>query len=73
MSVTFPSFPPPLPLSFLSEAIPPEVYRKKPMCMSQFNMYQKVRIPLPGMDRSQQTPIHQARHVLVMRNGHVSV
>ena len=61
------SFPP------LSEAVPPDVYRKKPMCMSQYNMFQKCRIPRPEMDESQQTPIDQARHVLVVRNGHVSV
>ena len=57
----------------LSEAVPPEVYQKKPMCMSQYNMFQKCRIPRPEMDESQQTPIDQARHVLVVRNGHVSV
>ena len=61
------SFPP------LSEAVPPEVFRKKPMCMSQYDLFQKCRIPRPEMDESQQTPIDQARHVLVVRNGHVSV
>ena len=43
------------------------------MCMSQYDLFQKCRIPRPEMDESQQTPIDQARHVLVVRNGHVSV
>ena len=56
-----------------SEAVPPDVYRKKPMCMSQYPMYSKCRIPHPGVDRIRQTPISESRHILVMRNGHVSL
>ena len=59
--------------NLFSEAVPPDMYRKKPMCMSQYDMFQKCRIPRPEMDESRQTPIDQARHVLVLRNGHVSV
>ena len=55
-----------------SEAVPPDVYRGKPMCMSQFDMYQKCRIPRADVDESLQTPIDKSRHILVIRNGHVS-
>ena len=56
-----------------SEAVPPDVYRKKPMCMSQYPMYSKCRIPHPGVDRVRHTPISESKHVIVMRNGHVSL
>ena len=55
-----------------SEAVPPDVYRGKPMCMSQFDLFQKCRIPRADVDESQQTPITESRHILVIRNGHVS-
>lgn len=55
-----------------SEAVPPDVYRQKPMCMSQFNMYSKCRIPCPEVDRVRHTPIADSRHITVIRNDHVS-
>ena len=54
-----------------SEAVPPDVYRKKPMCMSQYDMYSKYRIPHPEVDRVRHTPISESRHIIVVRNGHV--
>ena len=54
-----------------SEAVPPDVYRKKPMCMSQYDMYSKCRIPHPEVDRVRHTPISESRHIIVVRNGHV--
>jgi carnitine O-acetyltransferase len=53
-----------------NEAVPPDVYRGKPMCMSQFDMFQKCRIPRADVDESHQTPITESRHILVVRNGH---
>jgi carnitine O-acetyltransferase len=53
-----------------NEAIPPDVYRGKPLCMSQYDLFQKCRIPRPRMDESIQTPISEARHIIVIRNGH---
>ena len=57
--------------SLHSEAVPPDVYRKKPMCMSQYNMYSKCRIPYPGVDRVRHTPISESKHIVIIRNGHV--
>jgi carnitine O-acetyltransferase len=53
-----------------NEAVPPDVYRGKPMCMSQFDLFKKCRIPRPEVDESLQTPLAQSRHILVIRNGH---
>ena len=60
-------------LTFHSEAVPPDVYRKKPMCMSQYDMYSKCRIPYPEVDRVRHTPISQSKHIIVIRNGHVRI
>ena len=54
-----------------SEAIPPDVYRNKPMCMGQHDMFSKCRIPGPEVDVSRKTPISESRHIIVIRNGHV--
>ena len=55
---------------YYSEAIPPDVF-KKPMCMHQYDMFSKCRIPCPEVDEIRHTPIADSRHVIVMRNGHV--
>ena len=60
-------------LTLHSEAVPPDVYRKKPMCMSQYNMYSKCRIPYPEVDRVRHTPISQSKYIIVIRNGHVRI
>ena len=57
--------------SLHSEAVPPDIYRKKPMCMSQYDMYSKCRIPYPGVDSVRHTPISESKHIVVIRNGHV--
>ena len=54
-----------------SEAVPPDVYRKKPMCMSQYSIFSKCRIPYPEEDKIRYTPISKSKHVIVMKNGHV--
>jgi len=55
----------------LTAAIPPDTYRKRPMCMSQYTMYSTCRIPHPGVDTQRKTPIEDSRHIIVVRNGHV--
>ena len=60
-------------LTLHSEAVPPDVYRKKPMCMSQYDMYSKCRIPYPEVDRVRHTPISQSKHIIVIRNGNVRI
>jgi len=54
----------------LIAAIPPDTYRKRPMCMSQYTMYSTCRIPHPGVDTQRKTPIEDSRHIIVVRNGH---
>ena len=66
-----PSLPPSLPL-LTSHAIPPDVYRKRPLCMVQYDMYSKCRVPAEEVDITRQTSFSESRHVIIARNGHVS-
>ena len=56
----------------LSEAVPPDVYRGKPMCMGQHDCFSKCRLPGSEVDTVRKTPIFDSRHIVVIRNGHVS-
>lgn len=55
-----------------SEAIPTDVWRK-PLCMSQLDIYGKCRIPYPEVDKIRHTPISESKHIVVIRNGHVKL
>lgn len=52
------------------EAVPPDVYRNKPMCMSQFPLFSCFRIPGATADTHRRTPIQDSRHIVVMHNEH---
>ena len=53
-----------------SEAILPDYWRK-PMCMSQLDVFSKCRIPQLGVDRLRHTPFSNSKHIIIVRNGHV--
>lgn len=55
-----------------SEAIPTDVWRK-PLCMSQLDIYGKCRVPYPEVDKIRHTPISESKHIVVIRNGHVKL
>ena len=58
--------------SIPSEALPTDVWRK-PLCMFHLDLFSKCRIPHPEVDQVRHTPISDSKHIIVIRNGHVSV
>ncbi len=56
---------------YSSEAVPPDLYRKRPMCMAQYDVFSTCRIPEISVDVSQKTPFTESRHIILVRNGHV--
>lgn len=53
-----------------TEALPPDVYRNKPYCMSQYDLFSCCRIPGKEVDTLRKTDISNSRHCIVIRNGH---
>ena len=56
-----------------SEALPPDTYRKIPLCMEQHKNFSMCRIPGKSVDTVRKAPFTESRHVIVIRNGHVSL
>ncbi len=40
--------------------------------MVQYDTFSKCRIPTASVDTARQTPFSESRHIIVLRNGHVS-
>lgn len=55
----------------IREAVPPDVYRNKPMCMFQYPLYSCCRIPGATADTLRRTSIQDSRHIVVIHNEHV--
>ena len=56
----------------ISEAIPVEKMRGKPLCMSHYRWLFGNRIPGPSADSNRFNFIPEERHIVLIRMGHVS-